>query len=160
MRVQILAVCDKLPAWVKQGVEDYSARLQSAFNLQQLDLALGNRGKNSDPRSAVLDEGKRMEAAIAKQAHVIALDSEGSTWSTEQLAQHYERWRMDGLNLCFLIGGPDGLAPSCLQRAQQRWSLGALTLPHALVKIVLVEQLFRAHSILQNHPYHRAGKCR
>ena len=86
---------------------------------------------------------------------MIALDVKGKAWSTEQLAEQMADWRMSGNNYCLLIGGPDGLAPQCLAQAHMRWSLSALTLPHPLVRILVIEQLYRACSILQNHPYHK-----
>ncbi len=158
MRVNIITICDKLPAWVDVGFEDYAARLKHVLPLKCIDLALGARGKNADLKRALADEGARMLAAVPKSAYVIALDGDGRTFSSEALAKQLERWREASTDLAFLIGGPDGLAPACLAAASLKISLGPMTLPHALVRIVLAEQLFRAHSILTNHPYHRAGK--
>jgi 23S rRNA (pseudouridine1915-N3)-methyltransferase len=101
------------------------------------------------------DEAAALLAAIPRDAHVVALDGRGKAWSSEDLAAQLERWRMQGRDLAFLIGGPDGLAPAVLARADQRWSLGPATLPHPLVRIVVAEQLYRAVSQLGNHPYHR-----
>lgn len=158
MRVSIIAVCEKLPAWVEAGFDDYAARIKHVLPLRCIDLALGVRGKNADLKRALSDEGARMQAAIPKNAYVIALDGDGRSFSSEGFAKQLESWRELGRDLAFLIGGPDGLAPACLAAASLKISLGAMTLPHALVRIVLAEQLFRAHSILTNHPYHRAGK--
>ena len=97
----------------------------------------------------------RVMAVIGKGEQVIALDVKGKPWSTEQLAENLAGWKMSGDNFCLLIGGPDGLAPAMLQLASIKWSLSPLTLPHPLVRIVLIEQLYRASSILQNHPYHK-----
>ena len=124
--------------------------------LSLTELPLGARGKNADLKRALADEGQRMHAALPKNARVIALDGRGESWSSEALSKHLNAWMIDGRDLCFLIGGPDGLAPQCLMVAHQKWSLGPLTLPHALVRIVLAEQLYRAVSMLGNHPYHRA----
>jgi 23S rRNA (pseudouridine1915-N3)-methyltransferase len=121
---------------------------------------LGKRGDNADLRKALADEGTRMQAAINSKTRVIALDGEGERLSSEALATQLGRWQQEGRDLTFLIGGPDGLSKTCLTNAQQSISLGAITLPHALVRIVLAEQLFRAHCILTNHPYHRAKKAR
>ena len=101
------------------------------------------------------DEGEAMLAAIPKSAHVVALDTRGKLWSSEDVAAQLSRWRMLGKDLAFLIGGPDGFAEPVLARADQKWSLGPTTLPHPLVRIVLAEQLYRAVSQLGNHPYHR-----
>lgn len=158
MRATIIAVCEKLPAWVEAGFEDYAARLKHVLPLKCIDLALGARGKNPDLKRALADEGTRMLVAVPKSAYMIALDGDGRTFSSEALAKQLEQWRELGTDLAFLIGGPDGLAPACLAAAALKISLGPMTLPHALVRIVLAEQLFRAHSILTNHPYHRAGK--
>jgi 23S rRNA (pseudouridine1915-N3)-methyltransferase len=86
---------------------------------------------------------------------VITLDVKGKPWSTEQLSQQLDSWMMSGRDVSLLVGGPEGLSPACLQRAEQSWSLSPLTFPHPLVRIVVAEQLFRAWSILTNHPYHR-----
>lgn len=157
MRALILSIAERAPTWVKQGFDDYAKRLERKLPLTLTELPLGPRGKSLDTKRAVLDEGQRMFAAIPKQHRVIALDGRGETWSSEALAKHIAAWMMDGRNLCFLIGGPDGLAPQCLMAAHQKWSLGPLTLPHALVRIVLAEQLFRAVSQIGNHPYHRGS---
>ncbi len=159
MRATIISICDKLPTWVKEGFIDYAERLRRDLPLQCVDLSLGKRGANADIRKALADEGARMLAAIPKNARIIALDGEGERVSSESLAQQLSRWRQEGRDLAFLIGGPDGLAPQCLVAKHQSISLGAMTLPHALVRIVLAEQLFRAHCILTNHPYHRAVKA-
>lgn len=157
MRAHILTVAERAPTWVKQGFDEYAQRLQHKLPLQLTELALGPRGKSADPKRAIADEGQRMYAALPKQARVIALDNRGEHWSSEALAKHLSAWLQDGRDLAFLIGGPDGLAPQCLMVAHQKWSLGPLTLPHALVRIVLAEQLYRAVSMLGNHPYHRAA---
>ena len=105
-----------------------------------------NDGSHTHSEQKTLPEGDR----------VIALDVRGSAWSTEQLAEELSDWQMAGTNVSLLIGGPDGLSRDCLQRARQRWSLSALTLPHPLVRVVLAEQLYRAWTITAGHPYHRA----
>lgn len=158
MRVSIITVCEKLPAWVDAGFQDYAQRLKHSLPMTVIDLPLGKRGKNADLKRALHDEGARMLAAIPKGAWVVALDGEGQQLSSEALAKQLDRWRQNARELVFLIGGPEGLAAECLALAQQKLSFGMMTLPHALVRIVLAEQLFRAYSIINNHPYHRAGK--
>jgi len=105
---------------------------------------------------AVSEEGKRMLAALGPRQCVIALDVDGRSWSTVQLAGKLASWLADGRDVSLLVGGPDGLADACLERAEQRWSLSALTLPHPLVRVLLAEQLYRAWTVITNHPYHRA----
>jgi 23S rRNA (pseudouridine1915-N3)-methyltransferase len=157
VRAHILTIAERAPAWVKQGFDEYAKRLSHKLPLTLAELPLGHRSKSTDTQRAIADEGQRMYAALPPKSRVIALDGRGEHWSSEALAKHLAAWMMDGRDLTFLIGGPDGLAPQCLLVAHQKWSLGALTLPHALVRIVLAEQLYRAVSMLNNHPYHRAA---
>ena len=155
MRIRIIAVGTKMPGWVEQGYAEYAKRLPRDCAVELVELPLAQRGKNTDIARAMEKEGEDMLAAIGKGEQVIALDVKGKAWSTEQLAEQMADWRMSGNNYCLLIGGPDGLAPQCLAQAHLRWSLSALTLPHPLVRILVIEQLYRACSILQNHPYHK-----
>jgi len=155
MRIRLLAVGTKMPSWVTSGYQEYAKRLPHDFQLELVELAVGHRGKGADTARAIRSEGDAMLAAIPKGDKVIALCVDGKNWSTEKLAQQAEEWRMDGHNLTLLVGGPDGLDPRCIAAADQRWSLSALTLPHPLVRIVLAEQLYRAWTLLQGHPYHK-----
>lgn len=155
MRAVILTICEKVPPWVQAGFEEYARRLMQKVPLAAADLPLAPRGKNLDLKRVLADEGTRMVAALPKNARVIALDGRGESWSSEALSKHVNSWQQDGRDLCFLVGGPDGLAPQALMVAHQRWSLGPLTLPHALVRVLVAEQLYRAVSMLGNHPYHR-----
>ncbi len=124
--------------------------------LDLIEVGPGVRGKGRDTAKAIADEGARVLAALPKNANIVALDGRGSMHSSEQLAQRLEHWRGQGRDLAFLIGGPEGHAPEVLQRADETWSLGPLTLPHMLVRLVLAEQVYRAAALLANHPYHRA----
>lgn len=155
MKIRIIAVGTKMPAWVEQGYAEYAKRMPRDCVVELVELPLAQRGKNTDIARAMEKEGEEILAAIGKGEQVIALDVKGKPWSTEQLAEQMANWRMSGNNYCLLIGGPDGLAPQCLAQAHMRWSLSALTLPHPLVRILVIEQLYRACSILQNHPYHK-----
>lgn len=155
MRIRLLAVGQKMPAWVEAGYQEYSKRLPADFQLELVEIPPGYRGKGADLNRAMRSEGDAMLAAIQKNERVIALAVEGRSWSTEQLAQQAEAWRMEGRNLCLLVGGPEGLDPRCLAAADQKWSLSALTLPHPLVRILVAEQIYRAWSLLQGHPYHK-----
>ncbi len=155
MRIRLIAVGTKMPGWVEQGVDEYCKRLPPEMKLEIKEIAPGKRGKGADIQRAIQNEGKQILAAIGQYDRVIALDVKGKTWSTEQLATELKDWQREGDDISLLVGGPDGLAPECLQRAHQRWSLSALTLPHPLVRIVFAEQLYRAYTINTNHPYHR-----
>jgi 23S rRNA (pseudouridine1915-N3)-methyltransferase len=155
MKIKLLAVGTKMPSWVTQGYDEYARRMPSDMQLQLQELGLGFRGKSADLKRAIAKEGEQMLAAIPAQDYVVALDVLGQPWSTEQLAKQCGDWRMGGRNVTLLVGGPDGLAPACVARADQRWSLSPLTLPHPLVRVVLAEQIYRAWSLLNNHPYHK-----
>ena len=156
MRARIIAVGERKPAWVAEGFAEYRKRLSHELPLELVELKPGTRGKGRDDARAVQDEGAAILAALARDTHAVVLDGRGKAWSSEDLAEQLKAWRMTGRDLAFLIGGPDGHAPDVLARAEQRWSLGPLTLPHMLVRLVLAEQLYRATTIVAGHPYHRA----
>jgi 23S rRNA (pseudouridine1915-N3)-methyltransferase len=155
MRIRIIAVGTKMPDWVEQGYSEYAKRMPREINVEMVELPLALRSKNSDIAKAMEKEGEAMLATIGKGEQVIALDVKGKAWSTEHLAEQLATWKMSGANYCLLIGGPDGLAPAALALASVKWSLSPLTLPHPLVRILVIEQLYRACTILQNHPYHK-----
>jgi 23S rRNA (pseudouridine1915-N3)-methyltransferase len=152
MRAFLIAVGERMPAWVQQGFAEYVKRLSRELPLELVEVS----AKSRDPARAMAEEGAALLAAVPKGAHVVALDVRGKACSSEELAQQFARWRMQGKDLAFLIGGADGFAPAVLDRVDQKWSLGPMTLPHPLVRIVVAEQLYRAASLLANHPYHRA----
>ncbi len=144
-----------MPAWVEQGYQEYAKRLPNDCALELVELAPGHRAKNTSKEKAMQQEAEALKKAIRPQDHVVALDVKGKPWSTEQLATQLSDWRMQGGDVALLIGGPDGMTPEVLALAKQRWSLSNLTLPHPLVRVLMAEQLYRAWSILQGHPYHK-----
>ncbi len=144
-----------MPRWVQDGYQEYAKRLPNECTLHLTEIALGHRGKNADIARLTRAEGTRMLAAIPDGCKVIALDVQGKAWSTQTLSRQLNAWMAGGDDVALLVGGPEGLAPDCLARAQLKWSLSPLTLPHPLVRVVVAEQLYRAWSILRNHPYHR-----
>lgn len=156
MKTRLISVGERMPSWVADGFAEYRKRLSRDLPLDLVELPLGARGKGRDGARAIADEGHAVLAALPKDAHVVALDGRGKPWSSEQLAEQLAAWRMGGRDLAILIGGPDGHAADVLARADQRWSLGPLTLPHMLVRLVVAEQLYRAVTMLAGHPYHRA----
>ncbi|CAG7857335.1 hypothetical protein MCAMS1_02118 [biofilm metagenome] len=144
-----------MPGWVKQGYDEYAKRLPRECELILTEIPPGQRAKNCDVARIVRDEGLRINAAIPQGAHTVTLDLSGKYWSTENLAQVLQRWLERGKPVALLVGGPDGLADSIKDQAAESWSLSALTFPHPMVRIIVVEQIYRAWSILHNHPYHR-----
>jgi 23S rRNA (pseudouridine1915-N3)-methyltransferase len=155
MRVRILAVGSRMPRWVDEAVEDYTKRLGSKLKVTLTEIAAGPRGAGRSEAKAVAVESERILAALRTDDFVIALDERGKQLSTRELADWLQDRMQDGRDLVFVIGGPDGLAPEVLARGNLKWSLSRLTFPHALVRVVLAEQLYRAHSVLAGHPYHR-----
>ena len=156
MRLQLLAVGTRRPRWESEGYEEYARRLSGECVMTLTEIPAARRTAKGDRQRWLAGEGERMLAAIPAGAGVTALDERGKCWSTEQLAARLQAWLADGRDRALLVGGPDGLAPACRQRADECWSLSPLTLPHGLVRVLLAEALYRAWSVLRNHPYHRA----
>ncbi len=155
MQINLISVGNKMPGWVKQGYDEYAKRMPRECELVLREIAPGKRGKNFDVARTVQGEGERMMAAVPKDAHVVVLDVLGKTWSTPELSQAMRRWLENGRHVVLLVGGPEGLADPVRHLANESWSLSRMTLPHPLVRIVVAEQIYRAWSILKNHPYHR-----
>ncbi|MDH5178801.1 MAG: 23S rRNA (pseudouridine(1915)-N(3))-methyltransferase RlmH [Gammaproteobacteria bacterium] len=155
MQIHLIAVGHRMPDWVNQGYAEYARRMPAESSLQLVEIPLVKRSKGSDLARLMEQEGEKMLAAIPKDCLVVALEVTGKSWSTEQLADRMSDWMQSGRKIALLVGGPEGLAPACRQRADASWSLSALTLPHPLVRIVVAEQLYRATCILKNHPYHK-----
>lgn len=155
MKIRLLTVSHKQPAWVLEGCEDYQRRLPREWGFQLVEVKPEARTSGSTKEKVQAAEAQRLRAAAPKGARLIALDERGDGWSTQQLANWLKRWQQEGRDVAFLVGGADGLDPELRAAAEQRMSLSALTLPHGLVRVVMVEQLYRAASLLSGHPYHR-----
>lgn len=154
MRITVHSVAGKMPGWVDAGVSEYSKRLPGELALNWRSVPLARRG--ADPQQLRQREGDALLKGLRKGAVRVALERSGQAWSTQDLARRLNAWMMEGRDVAFLVGGPEGLSAACLAAASQRWSLGPLTLPHTLVRIVLAEQIYRAWTITIGHPYHRA----
>jgi 23S rRNA (pseudouridine1915-N3)-methyltransferase len=144
-----------MPRWVREAVDDYLTRLAPTLKTSFVEIEPGHRTSGGDAVRAMDTESKRMLAALRKDEFVVALDERGTEMTTRELASWLGTRKQDGRDLAFLIGGPDGFAADVLNRADYKWSLSRLTFPHAIVRVLLVEQLYRAQSVLSNHPYHR-----
>ena len=155
MRARLLAVGTRPPAWVREACADYTRRLGPRLKLTLVEIEPGPRSAGQSPRKAIETEARKLLTALRPGEWVVALDERGTPMSTRELADWLAGRMREGRDLAFLIGGPDGLAPEVLERSDQTLSLSRLTLPHALVRVVLAEQLYRALGILAHHPYHR-----
>jgi 23S rRNA (pseudouridine1915-N3)-methyltransferase len=156
MKCRLIAAGTRLPEWINTGFEDYQRRLRTPLSLELIEIPVAQRRPGENPQPAISREGALMLDAIKDGDYVVTLEVGGKAMSTEQLRDWLARRLQEGRALALLVGGPDGLAAACLDRADQRWSLSALTMPHGLVRIVVAEQLYRATSMLAGHPYHRA----
>jgi len=155
MRIHLITITHKSPGWLQEGYEEYAKRLPPSCALELIEIPAEKRTANADLKRITEREGEKILAAIKPNHRVIALDVKGKLWSTEQLATQLAAWQQDGRHIDLLVGGPEGLASACLEKAEQKWSLSPLTFPHLLVKLIVAEQIYRAHSILKGHPYHR-----
>jgi 23S rRNA (pseudouridine1915-N3)-methyltransferase len=148
-------VGSRMPKWVREAYEDYITRLGSGLKIKLVEIEPGARSAGRSPAKAMETEGQKLLAALRTEEYVVALDERGAEMTTRELAAWLKTRMQDGRDLAFLIGGPDGFVPEVLARSDFKWSLSRLTFPHALVRVVLAEQLYRAHGVLANHPYHR-----
>jgi 23S rRNA (pseudouridine1915-N3)-methyltransferase len=155
MQLLVAAVGQRMPAWVQQAWAEYAGRFPRGLSLDLREIPLAKRSRNAVTDKLRAAEGRALLAAVPAEYRVVALDERGRQWSTAELAGQLENWMRDERGVSFLVGGPDGLAEECRERAQDVWALGRLTLPHPMVRAILAEQLYRAWTITQNHPYHR-----
>lgn len=155
MKVYLLAIGQRMPAWVEQGYREYASRLSSQVQIELKEIPAAKRVRNSVIEKIKQDEGKRLLAAVPVGAKIIVLDEHGKSQTTKQLAGHLQEWVEMSQDVAILIGGADGLSDECLQKAEKKWSLSAFTFPHPLVRVILAEQVYRAWSLMTNHPYHR-----
>ena len=156
MKCRLIAAGTRLPDWVNAGFLEYQKRLRAPLVLELEEIPVATRRAGENPQRAIAREGANMLAALGPKDHVVALEVSAPQRSTEAVSIWLAERLRAAKPLALLIGGPDGLAPECIERADESWSLSPLTLPHALVRIVVAEQLYRAMSLLAGHPYHRS----
>ena len=155
MKLHLFAVGKKMPSWCQQAFQDYASRFPKDWPVQLTEITTPRRSRNMSVMQAKTKEAEGLLSSIEPSTWVVALEVKGQAWSTEKLASNLAKWQLQTRQVAFLIGGPDGLAKSCLERANVCWSLSALTFPHPLARIIVIEQLYRAWSLMHNHPYHR-----
>jgi 23S rRNA (pseudouridine1915-N3)-methyltransferase len=155
MQIQVINVAQKMPAWVDAACNDYSRRLPRELALEFVTLPLSSRKSKQSSANLKQRESALIIEKLARGSMNIALDENGDCWDSKQWSQQLKRWMFDFSQVNLIIGGPDGLSDDCLTACQQKVALGRMTMPHALVRLVLLEQLYRAWTIYQGHPYHR-----
>ncbi len=159
MQLVIVAVGHKMPAWIESGFAEYAKRMPPELRIELREVKPEARSSSNNAATVMQREAARIEAvlgSLSKQLRIIALDERGKDWTTVQLSEQLTGWQREGGDVAFLIGGADGLDPALKARAQTLVRLSSLTLPHGMVRVLLAEQLYRAWSVTQNHPYHRA----
>ena len=155
MKLFILAVGNKMPSWITEGFNEYAKRMPREAKIELVEIKPEARNSGKTAAQIMEAEAQRIRSALPAGVFCIALDEHGATFTTKQLAQQMQDWMQQGRDIAFIIGGADGLHASVKQQAQQLMALSTFTLPHGMVRVVLAEQLYRAHSLLHNHPYHR-----
>jgi 23S rRNA (pseudouridine1915-N3)-methyltransferase len=155
MHIRLIAVGDRQPSWVDDAFGAYSGRLPREWKFRLDRIATVRRAKNDKSNSAMEAEGEKILAKIDPNEQVVMLDERGKQMTSLALASRLADWQADGRDLCFVIGGPDGVSPACRERANSIWSLSNLTLPHGLARVLFAEQIYRAWSLQAGHPYHR-----
>ncbi|OGO91466.1 MAG: 23S rRNA (pseudouridine(1915)-N(3))-methyltransferase RlmH [Coxiella sp. RIFCSPHIGHO2_12_FULL_42_15] len=155
MKINLLAIGTKMPPWVSEGYAEYAKRLPKEFSLQLIEISAQKRSKSANIKQLLAIESEQLLATVPSHSVIITLDRLGKSLSTEQFAQKLWQFHQLSQDVSLLIGGPEGISPTVIQKANESWSLSALTLPHPVVRIVIAEQIYRAWSILSHHPYHR-----
>ena len=155
MKFLVASVGHKMPEWISAGFNEYAKRMPREAKTELLEIKPESRTSGKTTTQIMEAEAQRIKSALPANCLRIALDERGANWTTRQLADRMQQWMGEGRDVAFIIGGADGLHQSVKENAQQLLALSALTLPHAMVRLLLAEQLYRAHSLLHNHPYHR-----
>ena len=155
MNITVLAVGNKMPSWVDEAVQEYAKRFGRDVQYTLKEIKPEKRGTGVNAAQGMAAEEKRILEALPDNAFLVVLDERGKAPTSVELAQYMQRWQQDGEHVCFVIGGADGMTDALKQKARLMLRLSSLTLPHGMVRVLLTEQLYRAVSILQNHPYHR-----
>jgi 23S rRNA (pseudouridine1915-N3)-methyltransferase len=156
VHIRLLAVGDRQPSWVGEAFGNYTERYPREWKFRLDTIPTVRRNKNDKSGQAMEAEGERILAKLGTDEQLVLLDERGKQLSSKNLATRLSEWQTDSRDLCFVIGGPDGVSDAIRQRADMMWSLSQLTLPHGMARALLAEQLYRAWSLQTGHPYHRA----
>lgn len=155
MKIHLIAVGKKMPEWINTGYAEFSKRMPPELQINLIEITPSVRNKSTPVEKNIKEESERIQSAIPANSRLIVLDEKGKNFSSVALSEKMESWLPMGQDISIVIGGADGIDPVIKQQADEKWSLSSFTLPHALVRVVVTEQLYRAWSILQGHPYHR-----
>ncbi len=153
--MHLVAVGKRMPGWIADGFTEYQKRLSGNITLELREVAACAKKHAGGPEEVRAREEKNLRSGIPPGAWVVALDRHGKAWDTLTLVACMRDWQSKARDIAFVVGGPEGLSPEFIESADQIWSLSPLTLPHALVRVVVAEQLYRAWSVINHHPYHR-----
>ena len=155
MNINFLTIESSRPSWAKEAFEDYSSRFNKSIQVNWNGLKPLKRTSNYNKDKTIFQESEFLLSAVKERSYLVCLDKSGKSLDTLQLKSRFEGWLTATNNLTFLIGGPDGLSQNCLDKSNENWSLSPLTFPHAIVPVMIIEQIYRVWSMTQNHPYHR-----
>ena len=155
MKIQIIAVGQKMPNWVDTAYHEYAKRLPRQQSVTLSCIATSARHSGQSVTRNQQQEAEKITKKIKPGSYLIALDEKGKQWTTSEWADQYRKWKQHTPDINFVIGGPDGIEPALLKQANQTIALGRMTLPHGLARVVLIEQIYRAWSVVEGHPYHR-----
>ena len=155
MKIHLIAVGKKIPEWINAGFSEFSKRMPPELQINLIEITPSIRNKATPIEKNIKEEGERIQSAIPSNSKLIVLDEKGTSFNSIALSKKMESWLPMGQDITLVIGGANGIDPVIKQQADEKWSLSSFTLPHALVRVVIAEQLYRAWSILKKHPYHR-----
>ena len=155
LKLEIISIGTSYPAWIKEALREYQKRLGNECKLSLKEIATVKNNKKGSSQEKKIEEGKRIESFIDRSSCIIAMDQHGVEWTSEMFAEKLIAWSLNSSKFQFLTGGSEGLSSALLERSDIIWSLSKLTLPHAVARLVLLEQLYRAFMINNKHPYHR-----
>ncbi len=155
MKLELIALGNRPPEWVSLGIDEYRRRMPRECSIEMTEIAIPKRTKNTPPDKSRRQEAEKIEGARRPGARTVAMDVAGRMWSTEELSERLRSWLSEYQLVQFVIGGPDGLQEDLVSTADDVWSLSRLTFPHFMVPVLMVEQLYRAWTVIKGHPYHR-----